>query len=693
MKSLWEYVKIKSSFMKKNLLLIISFLINLNFLFGQCLPNGITTNPSAPVNTQVPSKTNYYFNWAQQYFSNNSTCQPLSQIESPFYKTDNLEALRQSKDMLPDDGWELIRRDLGYTDQNIIKPETLQHIYFILYNKYTGILRVLLKTCRGEDYNGVKISIQFDQTGLFQTSLLDLAHSSVPSALDQPFTKNPVSQSVTNYINDNSKWFYADFPMSYDPCTCMYQSKINIVSKLIQNSTINIEGAATGTLTSINNGKGTVSNDANKFNKVYNGIDPFINNSKSVISNLLPGTQTATNVNNALTSFQTALKSNDFLKLGLSVSPWLQSAVSLFDLFTGGGKTGGAQTVQMMPMAVNLNIKLNGNIETANQYHNITFTNPGSFNAQNDLDIYPSYNETLGVFNLLKGPKFRYQQYIVREGSPRTGFKTISHLIYKLKEPIKWVLNPASHLALQDAQVAFVLTSKDSSATPPSSFTQGFSYLEGKNANSRTWQYRTDYVDINCLGTENIFHFTQGDGHIFPLAYSMKFILNFKRLDNPSAQNVLLVLTYPISLEGTSDALTGNAFSTTCIGGAIAEATASEVNSFCTSSSYVINRQTYRVMEKSPATPSVGETVQHNIVIAPNPAIDKILIKGNTRDKAINSIQLYNSIGVKYVQQNLNISGVFAKELNISKLSKGVYFIKLSFSDGQYEIRKIVISR
>jgi len=130
--------------------------------------------------------------------------------------------------MLPEDGWELIRRDLGYTDQNTLKPETPEHTYFILYNKFTGVLRILLKTCRGADYNGMKISIRFDATTLYQSALLDL--TSGTRALDSTHTKNPVGQSASVFVNDRTKWFYADFPMNYDPCTCKYKSKLNIMS-------------------------------------------------------------------------------------------------------------------------------------------------------------------------------------------------------------------------------------------------------------------------------------------------------------------------------------------------------------------------------------------------------------------------------------------------------------------------------
>lgn len=115
--------------MKKIPLILFTFLTH--HAVSQCLNKGITTNPVNTVNTELPSKKNIYFDWTQQFFTNNTSCQPFSSVESPFYKIDNLETLRAGKYMLPV-GWELIRRDFGYYNDNTIKPEASQHAYLIL---------------------------------------------------------------------------------------------------------------------------------------------------------------------------------------------------------------------------------------------------------------------------------------------------------------------------------------------------------------------------------------------------------------------------------------------------------------------------------------------------------------------------------------------------------------------------------
>jgi hypothetical protein len=677
----------------KCLSLTIVYLLISWYAFSQCPPNGITTNPSAPFNPQLPAATNLYFDWRQASYQNNTTCQPFTQVESPFYKIDNLEILRQSKDMLPEDGWELIRREFGYDNQNNARPDVPEHTYYVLYNKVTGILRILLKTCRAADYNGAKITIKFDATSSFQTSLFD--HTSRLRAMDEAFTRNPAAQSVSVFVNDRTKWFYADFPMAYDPCTCMYQSKINIISQLIENSQIELSGSITGTITSISNKQGSVNssgsysfkdflNDADKYKKVYGGVDAFINETKNV-AQTIPNN---TDIINALNLFQTGLKDNQFLKTGLAAVPWLKAAVGVLDFFSGGGKTQ-PQQVQIMPMAVNLSVKLSGTISTSNQYHDIKFTTPGSLNAQNDPAIYPFYNEVMGVFNLMKGPKMQWRRNIQGGRFCCTQFR--------LKEPMKWVFNTASDLQIQDAKVAYVMLFNDNSANPPASMAAGFSYLEGKDT-SGMWEYRTEYVDFNCLGQPTFLFFMINNPYntwpymlVAPRVY-MKVMLNLSRVSNPNAQNVLLVLKFPITMEETSTPLDGGGFDPNqCVGGWLSQATSTEVNTFCTSTAYTNNRLS-RVMV-TPLDTTANNTNRAFTFIAPNPVANRIFIKGDVGNTAITSIELFNAQGSRVYLQRITLRGTVNYAISSAQFPAGIYFVKVGYSDKVIETKKIVIAR
>lgn len=379
---------------------------------------------------------------------------------------------------------------------------------------------------------------------------------------------------------------------------------------------------------------------------------------------------------------QNGLKNNQFLKTGLAAVPWLKAGVSLLDFFSGGGKTA-PQTVQLMPMAVNLSMRLNGTITTSNQYHNIIFSNPGSLDAKNDPDIYPFYNEVLGVFNLLNGPKFLLQQTWRQDPMYYQGITTYT---FKLKEAMKFVVNPASNLQLQDAQVAYVGLSNEISSTPPTTIGHKFDYIEGKDPETNKWEYRTEYISTACLGNDHGFFYEfVGNGPV-PSKFYLKFILNFKRLDNPSAQNVLLVLKYPIKIETVTTGLPRTEFNpSSCSGGMISQASSSDINTFCTNSNYTTNRQ-------ARISPSVLSTLEDdkNIIITPNPAKSYINVSGNTKKDKITLIEILNSNGVLVVRKSVSKTGDFSEVLNVSSFPNGTYLIKFTYSNKKYGIKKFI---
>jgi hypothetical protein len=170
--------------MKKTLTMLTAFMLFYCAEIKAQYPcvNGISTNPLNPINNQLPLKVNTFFNWQDSLFQVqpiSGDCIRGSQMESPFYKIDNLEELRDSKDMKWEDGWELLRRGFGLTEQNTYTIDPVPNAYFILYNKYTGILRVLLKTCRGADYNAAKITIGFNALSQIKTDLLEISRVSL----------------------------------------------------------------------------------------------------------------------------------------------------------------------------------------------------------------------------------------------------------------------------------------------------------------------------------------------------------------------------------------------------------------------------------------------------------------------------------------------------------------------------------
>jgi hypothetical protein len=715
--------------MTKNLITTLFFLLSVHFVFAQypCV-NGISTNPLNPINTQLPSKKNTFFNWQDSIFQVqpiNNDCIRGSLMESPFYKIDNLEELRDSKDMKWEDGWELIKRGFGLTDQNTSTTDIVPNAYFILYNKYTGIMRVLLKICRGADYNAAKITISFDPLSQIKTDLLELSRGSI-SAIDKKFIGTSFSAG-SKYVNDNTKWFYGDFPMVYDPCTCNYKSKLNIISELISTANVALEGTIAGDIYSKDvGGKAQIQKPGSfgwknvpgfingKLSTANGNISSFITQSQLLSQNI--GLLDTTNKESAFDLFGNFLKNNQFLKTGLNAVPWLKSAVGILDIFTGGGKTvAGPQEVKLMPLSVNLTARLNGTITIANQYHDLIFTNPGSKDAQLDPNAYPYYNEVLGIFNLVKTPVlFKSNTGGVCEDN-RRAFGVIGNYNFRFDaDSLFYVLNGAAGLTIQNMRAAIMIKARpkplaqdygyiDTTNMTNAKLSNTFQFFEGKDAVDNSYKFRTDYFDMKCLDRQ-IFNYRTATTTLAaqkcnaPYTWDantdtlfLKLMINLKRNNTtPNTQNVLLVLTYPIKTITNAIQLNAPTFAT-CDSTLLPQATNTFVNAYCNSIAYNnINRQSRAYLDSIVIEKKVE---QDGIALFPNPSNGIFTVKLKSLKSTLNQITVHDMLGrLVYTSNegNFNLDLGLLKQLNLN-LSKGTYLLSAKTTNGILKTKFMIV--
>ncbi|MDX2249990.1 MAG: hypothetical protein SF052_24620 [Bacteroidia bacterium] len=192
------------------------FIQSLFLGFSQCDTTYITTHPNAPFNPENPAKLNTFFDWRDMEYDLNFTVngQTISTtIPSPFYQIDNnnVSYLYLSEDDKPEDGWELIGRNLGYYDNGTPRSD-LTNPYLILYNKYTGLLRIFLAVGKREDdYDAMEIGIKFSENGnAKRTALLDYA--SLPLNSVQEFdTTLETFVTTTKFLHEEKKWMVESF--------------------------------------------------------------------------------------------------------------------------------------------------------------------------------------------------------------------------------------------------------------------------------------------------------------------------------------------------------------------------------------------------------------------------------------------------------------------------------------------------
>lgn len=462
--------------MRKLTTLVLALLcLQVSLAQSVCPPNGISTDPANPVNPQTPALTNN-FNWLQTEYATNKTCQPHSSWStSPFHLPNgNTEFLFLTKDMKPVDGWELIKIDLGYNNAGAPSTAVSEHSYFILYNRFTGILRIFVKTCRRADYQAIKIKFGFSKGANFQTNLLD--YTGDLKGLDVKHRRDESFAHTETFLNEVQSWQYADFPTNYDPCTCQYQSRLQVMVALVESAQIKLDGGITGTIATIQSGGGSHDNDGfnwkdvqnlnDKAQKAHKGIQNFVKNYDSTYKKLA----TAGVKIGAIKQLGDFMKTNSFMKAGLAAVPYVGEAVKFISGFIGGGATGSGP-IQLAPMSVNLNVRLSGTITSQSEYSNFTLPNPGSLNATADLGNAPAYNEVLGVVTLLDNPKMYYKEQVseIKHGvtnvcNSTSWFNTVEWYKYDIKRrtykfdgsSIKYIINPASGLELQDAQMVLM---------------------------------------------------------------------------------------------------------------------------------------------------------------------------------------------------------------------------------------------
>ena len=168
------------------------------------------------------------------------------------------------------DGWELMYMNIGifpngdgvngpsagtfYNDyfQALIptvdyneSPSPLTMPYFVLYNRYRGLLRVFYNYWDDNTSGTKKISVRLkilDPNNLNVDYNGTLRHANqYDQALDVPTTSaNIVAPKTIDAQSD--KWSIAEFQLGYDPCVCEFESNLKIEFQILDQLSIDLTG-------------------------------------------------------------------------------------------------------------------------------------------------------------------------------------------------------------------------------------------------------------------------------------------------------------------------------------------------------------------------------------------------------------------------------------------------------------------
>lgn len=506
--------------------------------YSNCVIPSISTNPANAFNSEKPYLINR-FNWNATSFQLNWT--NYTSISSPFYDPDSYNVLRfgvptaADKDFYWTDGWEIIRYGFGYMyDANgnyIADPNNKdKNPYLVLYNRYTGLLRTFLAT-GVNGFNSSQVVLRHKQLGgfNFKTSILSQAQKNI-NALDQ--YQDVSFQSASVYENEGRKWAFADFPMTYDPCTCHYEGALmQLDYNLISTANVTLKGLTTGTVKPVDiTNASSKSNPGYSFDYVTGAVKAgkkSYDDITSFIDDFLKG-KNQTELNSQATKislFQQLLSKSDLLKQGLKAAPYVGTAVSFLDFFSGGGKqSAGPQEVKMQPMAINTTSTFTGQINNSQNYKSFSFFTPGSHNQAGNEDFYPLYNKPMGIFNLMETPKIKFEQDIVFPNT-RT---------YQLAAPIKYVYNTSAGLLAPEVYGSIVMEFDTTAVVQMETATNQLMRLS-------SYSYATRFVPIGALGDL----YVQMANPPYPINVYVKIMASFTREDaTANTQNILYVSTY-----------------------------------------------------------------------------------------------------------------------------------------------------
>lgn len=470
------------------LIVILLSLIWVGSYWSQC-DNKVSTNPYDATNEALPDVYSSGPPYAQdgRYLNGfdwwSPTNYPLSNMmynpNQPYNAMSNIQSANAvsvynylnkflgAEEMTPQNGWELLLVNLGrYPDNITIHSETdLQAIpYVVLYNKYTGIMRVFVQYGYNEPPNdaidGVLLNlVYFTEADENNVSGILRLGEGVDQPLDIP-TDVQVLSAIAPPSGAYNFWMSGDFQVTYDPCVCSYPTDLKLEFRFFSTTDLELYGRGIAIEEDIVDANGSINNadflsgisfdDADAeggyimYKKMETLVDDYIAKKEAYLVELA-----AVNAHNKQVERELAIVKaiKDLVMNGVSAGlttvtgmPWFlklqkeageligEDSIDLKKLVKEGEKILGkelntyinstwskktAPQAPAMPTATFSEMRFSGRLTNTTDVGSPLFSTPGSFQNQSTNSYnevvnppygYPVYNQPLGVFALLETP-------------------------------------------------------------------------------------------------------------------------------------------------------------------------------------------------------------------------------------------------------------------------------------------------
>lgn len=332
------------------------------------------------------------------------------------------------------DGWVHLAHDFGTPTSPSSNP------YMFLYNWKSGVLRAFfLITDRKDDYNTASVQISFANIrGNKKSALLSSLQGTVAINAVERFNQGQ-GIGINKWVNKDAYWLRSDFPMMYDPCTCLMNgqdSKITIEAKLSKN--VAIQATVNGQvlekfqeLTGQN--ETTIGGSLKKASEGFGKVAEIQKANKEYVKDYQKD-------NNGVDKKPSWV--NEFVGLLGPIGKYLGFADFLVGLLDP------PSTLTPKPLEFDVKLDLTGSFVWEGGFQDVLLQTPGTNESTSDPDAIgkniADFNNVLGTFNLLKMPKITMRQSAVQdwlnEDANCTSYGYTTQ--FECTEPLKYVFNP-----------------------------------------------------------------------------------------------------------------------------------------------------------------------------------------------------------------------------------------------------------
>ncbi|WP_257456854.1 hypothetical protein [Archangium lipolyticum] len=360
----------------------------------------------------------------------------------PFYTAGHpLNTLE--KDMYPQDGWVLAYRDFGTPTAAPDVP------FFVLYNKYRGILRVMLFNSRELTYTRFNLELSF-KSSTAAGALLTYSDATRAFLNDYDATKVESFMVEANSING---WIYGDFMLTgYDPAlNDATQLRLQLRGMDVSNVTLeSTEFTLSQVFSDANPGSSSnlgsnLVESATKGHKYYKDVASAVKSVRETASKAADGTWWKSIVQGLVgtPSSPSALS---------KIAPIVGGLVGFITTFIGGLD----DPAPREPLNFQGSLKMSGTITLSAPLYALDFATKYTIGGGNPPDYYRPLNDiSWGIFNLASKPIVKAK--VERECS-RTG--CVMRRTHSVDSLPSHVFNPSAGLQLVSVRYAFTYDNK-----------------------------------------------------------------------------------------------------------------------------------------------------------------------------------------------------------------------------------------